>query len=209
MNIELREHRLAITSFLSATAILVFALTLRMAGAQLSWDGQDYAQLASHFSFFQDCSTLAIQQRVLWSGLYYIGTVVLILFTFEPIHGVALLSTIIFSLCGCGLVYARRTNRAISNVFSSLWVLCCSEQAFRHICSGAASFSAQVRSTGPLYVLWAVSDPRLLIYLPGFPSLNGGWSTRFGQYGRTKDSYRLWLNDRDYGDYVQNQALGK
>jgi hypothetical protein len=56
MNIELREHRLAITSFLSATAILVFALMLRMTGAQLSWDRQDDAQPATHFPFFQDCS---------------------------------------------------------------------------------------------------------------------------------------------------------
>jgi hypothetical protein len=31
--------------------------------------------------------------------------------------------------------------------------------------------------------------------LPGFRSLNGGWSTRFGQYGQTTESHRLWRND--------------
>jgi len=64
MNIELREPRLAITSFLSATAILVFALTLRMAGAQLSWDGQDYAQLQIRRNA---CS---LQQRTQWGRVF-------------------------------------------------------------------------------------------------------------------------------------------
>jgi 4-amino-4-deoxy-L-arabinose transferase-like glycosyltransferase len=147
MNIELRRHRLTIVLFLCITAILAFALTLKITGPQLSWDGQDYAQLARQlargeghtsrillpsfvlsgrdgepwpslfrppfpvfltslsFRLFGISDTTA----VLWSGLFYIGTVVLIFLSFEPIHGVevALLSSIIFSLSGCGLIYAR------------------------------------------------------------------------------------------------------
>jgi 4-amino-4-deoxy-L-arabinose transferase-like glycosyltransferase len=147
MNIELRGLRLAIVLFLSATAVLAFALTLKVTGPQLSWDGQDYAQLARQLARGEGqtskvlLSSLAQSARddepwpslfrppfpvfltslsfrwfgindttaVLWSGLFYIGTVVLIFLGFESICGtrVALLSAIIFALSGCGLIYAR------------------------------------------------------------------------------------------------------
>lgn len=147
MLFDLRRYRLPIALFLLAIAALGFALTLKITGPQLSWDGQDYAQLARQvargegytskvllaslaqtahddepwpslfrppfpvfltslsFRLFGVSDTTA----VLWSGLFYIGTVVLIFLTFEPIHGaeVALLSAIIFALSGCGLIYAR------------------------------------------------------------------------------------------------------
>lgn len=46
MNVELCKHQSAIVFFLLATAMLAFALTLKITGPELSWDGQDYAQLA-------------------------------------------------------------------------------------------------------------------------------------------------------------------
>lgn len=147
MNLKLRRNRLTIVMFLLVTAVLAFAITLRITGPQLSWDGQDYAQLARQlvrgeghtskillpsfapnvrdgepwssvfrppfpvfltslsFRLFGVSDTTA----VLWSGLFYIGTVVLMFLSFEPVHGVevALLSALIFALSGCGLIYAR------------------------------------------------------------------------------------------------------
>lgn len=147
MNVELGKHRFAIVSFLSAIAILAFILTLKITGPQLSWDGQDYAQLARQIargeghtskvlisslgqdvradepwpstfrppfpvvltSIFFRLFGVNDKAAVFASGLFYIGTVVLIFLSFQPIHGsrVALLSAIIFALSGCGLVYAR------------------------------------------------------------------------------------------------------
>jgi 4-amino-4-deoxy-L-arabinose transferase-like glycosyltransferase len=147
MNIEHRSRRLAIVLCLGGLAVLAFALTLKMTGPQLSWDGQDYAQLARQLARGEGqtskvlVSSLAQSTRddepwpslfrppfpvfltslsfrlfgisdttaVLWSGLFYMGTVVLIFLCFEPIHGseVALISAIIFALSGCGLIYAR------------------------------------------------------------------------------------------------------
>jgi 4-amino-4-deoxy-L-arabinose transferase-like glycosyltransferase len=147
MNIELRKHRFAIGLFLSVIAVLAFSLTLKITGPQLSWDGQDYAQLARQLargqghttkvlisSFAQDdrddqdwpstfrppfpvfLTSLSFKlfgvsdtTAVLWSGLFYVGTVCLIFLGFEPIHGaeVALISALIFALSGCGLIYAR------------------------------------------------------------------------------------------------------
>lgn len=46
---------------------------------------------------------------VLWSGVFYIGTVVLIFWSFEPVTGAttAFLSALVFAVSSCGLVYAR------------------------------------------------------------------------------------------------------
>jgi len=46
---------------------------------------------------------------VLWSGLFYAGTVALVFWTFEPLLGrtVALVSSLAFAVSRCGLVYAR------------------------------------------------------------------------------------------------------
>jgi 4-amino-4-deoxy-L-arabinose transferase-like glycosyltransferase len=178
MNIELRKHELKIVLLLSAIAVLAFALTLKITGPQLSWDGQDYAQLARQlvrghgrtskvlvsslaqtvrdddpwpslfrppfpvfltslsFRLFGISDTTA----VLWSGLFYIGTVILIFFTFEPTHGaeVALLSAIIFALSGCGLVYARSGLTEPSAMF---FLLC--------------GFSAAVNKHSALSAIWA------------------------------------------------------
>lgn len=197
MNIELRKHRVAIGLFLSALAVLAFALTLKITGPELSWDSQDYAQLARQLVRGEGhtskvlVSSLAQTVRndepwaslfrppfpvfltslsfrlwgigdttaVLWSGLFYIGTVVLIFFTFEPIHGaeVALLSAIIFALSGCGLIYARS---GLTEPAAMFFLLCGFSAAVNMDSApaavGAGVFLSLCALNRPVAYLWAV-----------------------------------------------------
>lgn len=196
MNIETR-HRLAIVSLLSAIAVLAFALTLRITGPELSWDGQDYAQLARQLVRGEGqtskvlLSSLAQTARddepwpslfrppfpvfltslsfrmfgvsdttaVLWSGFFYIGTVVLIFLTFEPIHGakVALLSAVIFALSGCGLIYARSGLTEPSAMFFLLCGFCVVVNKYFGIAAvGAGASLGFCALSRPVAYLWAV-----------------------------------------------------
>ncbi len=197
MNIELTRHRFAIVSLLSAIAVLAFALTLRVTGPELSWDGQDYAQLARQLARGEGhtskilLSSLAQSARddepwpslfrppfpvfltslsfrlfgisdataVLWSGFFYIGTVVLIFLTFEPIHGakVAVLSAIIFALSGCGLIYARSGLTEPSAMF---FLLCgffvVVNKHFGMAALGAGASLSLCALSRPVAYLWAI-----------------------------------------------------
>lgn len=183
--------------FLWAIAALAFALTLKITGPQLSWDGQDYAQLARQLargeghtskillaSFAQSArddepwpslfrppfpvflTSLSFRlfgisdtTAVLWSGLFYVGTVVLIFLTFEPIHGaeIALLSAIIFALSGCGLIYARSGLTEPSAMFFLLcgFSIVVNKQSVPSAVGAGASLSLCALNR-PVAYLWAV-----------------------------------------------------
>ena len=197
MNIELRKQGLAIGLFLSVIAVLAFALTLKITGPQLSWDGQDYAQLARQLargeghtskvlisSFAQDVrdeqawpstfrppfpvflTSLSFKlfgvsdtTAVLWSGLFYVGTVGLIFLGFEPIHGaeVAFISALIFALSGCGLIYARSGLTEPSAMFFLLlgFALAVNKDSGPWALLAGASLSLCALNR-PIAYLWAV-----------------------------------------------------
>jgi len=219
MNIELRRHRLAIVLFLWVIAVLAFSLTLKITGPQLSWDGQDYAQLARQLVRGEGhtskvlVSSLAQSARddepwpslfrppfpvfltslsfrlfgisdttaVLWSGLFYIGTVVLIFLSFEPIHGaeVALLSAIIFALSGCGLIYARSGLTEPSAMFFLLCgFLFAVNKHFGLSAVGAGASLSLCALNRPVAYLWAVV---VLGYL--FVCRNSSRQRRLAQLG--------------------------
>jgi 4-amino-4-deoxy-L-arabinose transferase-like glycosyltransferase len=197
MIIELRAKRVTIVLFLSITAVSLFALTLKITGPQLSWDGQDYAQLARQLargeghtskvlisSFAQDVrdeqawpstfrppfpvflTSLSFKlfgvsdtTAVLWSGLFYVGTVGLIFLGFEPIHGaeVAFISALIFALSGCGLIYARSGLTEPSAMFFLLlgFALAVNKDSGPWALLAGASLSLCALNR-PIAYLWAV-----------------------------------------------------